>query len=117
MTSFYTLLEKIKERPGMYLGRESITALFYFIEGYKYALMDAGIAADNELQEFRQFQPWLQKRVHITISASWAGIILLQSVDERDAFRNFFVFFDEFLTKIRKKKKRTAALEKVKEEH
>lgn len=97
MTNFYDLLEKIREKPGMYLGSPSVSALFHFLQGYKVALMEAGISPNKELQEFGEFQSWLAKRESINISASWAKIIIFQSIDERDGFDNFFKFFDEFL--------------------
>ena len=34
MDSYYTLLNKIRERPGLYLGKKSLTLLTSFLNGY-----------------------------------------------------------------------------------
>lgn len=34
MNSFYFMLQKIRERPGVFLGRKSLEALIHFLNGY-----------------------------------------------------------------------------------
>ncbi|HBY76035.1 MAG TPA: hypothetical protein DEG47_03275, partial [Cyanobacteria bacterium UBA11148] len=47
----------------------------------------------------REFQPWIQKRFNVQTVNSWAKIILLYSVDEKEAFTYFFKLLDEFLVR------------------
>lgn len=96
MISLYQLLEKIKERPGMYIGYPSVSELFMFLCGYKRACQDMELPLSDEEQEFHEFQPWLQKRFGVSTSASWARIILLYSGDEADGLKNFFDLLTEF---------------------
>jgi hypothetical protein len=37
MSKLYEVLDKIKERPGMYIGRSSVSDLFMFLVGYGFA--------------------------------------------------------------------------------
>ncbi|WP_199315248.1 MULTISPECIES: hypothetical protein [Oscillatoriales] len=63
MISLYQLLQKIKERPGMYIGYPSVSDLFMFLCGYKRACQDMGLPLSDEEEEFHEFQPWLQKKL------------------------------------------------------
>lgn len=98
MISFYQLLLKIKEKPGLYIGYPSVSDLFMFLCGYRRACQDMGLPLSEEEREFHQFQPWLQQRFSVTTSASWAKIILLYAGSEPQAFEMFFDLFEEFLT-------------------
>ena len=37
MEPLYSLLDKIKEKPGMYLGYASVSNLYMFLCGYEYS--------------------------------------------------------------------------------
>lgn len=91
MSGIFDILEKIKARPGMYIGKASVSDLFIFLAGYKTARREFGIeptARENEF--YGEFQPWLQKRFQVMSVNSWAKIIMLYSVDEREGFEYFF---------------------------
>jgi hypothetical protein len=92
----YEMLDSIKQRPGMYLGRCSITRLRAFLDGYMGARADLAIALTGQEKEFGKFQNWIQKRFNITSTHGWDSIILFYSADERDALNNFFELFEEF---------------------
>ncbi|NJM62424.1 MAG: hypothetical protein HC849_23080 [Oscillatoriales cyanobacterium RU_3_3] len=97
MSGIFDILEKIKARPGMYIGKASVSDLFIFLAGYKTARREFGIeptARENEF--YGEFQPWLQKRFQVMSVNSWAKIIMLYSVDEREGFEYFFQLLDEF---------------------
>ena len=96
MTDLYDLLEKIKQKPGMYIGSPNINNLLMFLCGYQYACEAMQLPESEQESEFAQFQPWLQTKFGINTSASWAKIILLYSSDEADAFKNFFDLLTEF---------------------
>ncbi len=92
----YDLLQRIKERPGMYLGRCSITRLSMLLMGYSLARGDLDLPTTAQESEFDKFQEWIQKRFNITSSHGWDSIILFYSADERDALDNFFKLFEKF---------------------
>jgi hypothetical protein len=98
MSSFYEIIEKIQNNPGMYLGQPSVNNLFLFLVGYKTARQELNIQpTEVELIFNREFQPWLQKKYEITTVNSWAKIIQFYSQNEMEAFKSFFRLLDEFL--------------------
>ena len=96
MIVLYELLEKIQQKPGMYIGSPNINNLLMFLCGYQYACEAMQLPENEQESEFAQFQPWLQSKFGVNTSASWAKIILLYSSDEADAFKNFFDLLTEF---------------------
>lgn len=96
MSNLYELIERLKKRPGMYLGKASIIRFKSFLDGYVGARNDFGFPLTQDEQKFNQFQEWIQERFKITSSHSWADIILFYSQDERDALKQFFELFEEF---------------------
>lgn len=95
-SSFYELIEKIKQRPDLYLGKPSISHLQVFLDGYTYARLELGIPLTEQEQEFEGFQEWIEKRFNQHSSQSWPQIILAYSEDESDALDRFFQLFEEF---------------------
>ena len=97
MADLFAMLGKVKAKPGMYLGKPSVYDLFMFLSGYKAAKLEMGIRpTDEELEFYREFQPWLQDKFSISTSNSWAKIIQFYSKDEQEAFERFFTLLDEF---------------------
>lgn len=93
----YDLLQRIKQRPGMYLGRRSITRLSMLLMGYSLARNELGLPITKQEKEFGGFQEWIQEKFKITSSHGWDSIILFYSADETDALDNFFQLFEQFL--------------------
>jgi hypothetical protein len=94
----FEILEKIKARPGIYLGKPSVSDLFIFLAGYKTARRELGIkTTEQEMEFYGEFQPWLQKKFQVQTVNSWAKIIMLYSIDEKEGFEYFFKLLDEFL--------------------
>ncbi|MEG3840311.1 hypothetical protein [Microcoleus sp. herbarium14] len=97
MSGLLEIIQKIKARPGMYIGKHSVSDLFVFLAGYKTARRELGIeSSEQENEFFGEFQPWLQRRFKVLSVNSWAKIIMLYSVDEREGFEYFFKLLDEF---------------------
>lgn len=92
----HQMLQRIKQRPGMYLGKCSISRLRSFLDGYRLARQDLALPATEEETEFNDFQEWIQERFEIKSYYGWNDIILLNSADERDAFNKFFELFEKF---------------------
>ncbi len=97
MTNLYETLQQIKETPGMYLGRPSVSDLFMFLVGYEFARTEMGEELDEEEELFYDsFQPWLQQRLGVKSVTSWAKLIMLSCHDEKAGFDKFFLLLDEF---------------------
>ena len=94
---FFDLLQRIKQRPGMYLGKCSITRLRAFLDGYETARAELGFPDTEQQQQLDGFQEWIQERYQITSTHGWDSIILFFSVDEKDALDKFFKLLEEFL--------------------
>ncbi|MFM2064843.1 MAG: hypothetical protein RLZZ507_4514 [Cyanobacteriota bacterium] len=97
MSGVLEILEKVRNKPGMYIGRPSVSDLFMFLVGYEYARSELGSELSAEDDDFYgEFQPWLQKKLGITSVSSWAKIIMLYCQDEKAGFEYFFRLLDEF---------------------
>lgn len=98
MTTLFDLFEKIKAKPGLYLGNTSISKLRMFILGYRFARSELNIlSTEAESDFYKNFQPWLQNRLSIRTVNAWDKIILLTCSDEKTAFNYFFELLTEFL--------------------
>lgn len=95
--NFYQLLDKIKTRPALYLGKRSICSLPAFLDGYTFAYRQLGIPVTEQEQEFTEFQDWIEKQFNQQSTRSWARIILFYSEDESQALDTFFQLFENFL--------------------
>ena len=97
MSKLFEILQKIKTKPGMYIGRASVSDLFHFLVCFKTALRELGVEATKEEMDFyREFQPWIQKKYHVSTSNSWAKIIMLHCGSEQEGFNTFYRLLDEF---------------------
>lgn len=97
MSGVYEILAKIQAKPGLYIGRPSVSDLFMFLVGYECSRSELGIENTEDEEDFYgEFQPWLQKKLGITTVSSWAKMIMLYCHDERAGFEKFFNLLDEF---------------------
>lgn len=97
MGGLFEFLDRVKEKPGMYLGTASVTHLRLFLVGYRFARAELNISSsDEEVDFYRNFQPWLQKRLRVYTMNSWDKMLLLQSANEPEAFQLFFALLNEF---------------------
>lgn len=92
----HDVLQRIKQRPGMYLGKCSITRLSMLLAGYAMARAELGLPVTEQEKEFGGFQDWIQERYKINSTHGWDSIILFYSADERDALNKFFELFEKF---------------------
>lgn len=99
MDNFYDLLQKIKKRPAMYLGRNSIFSLQAFLDGYYFARRELGLPLTAQESEFQEFLQWIRIRFNVETGQLWASILLFQCADERSAVERFFSLFEEFLNR------------------
>lgn len=96
-STVFDLLDRVRERPGMYLGYPSVCSLFMFLNGYEVARDEAGIELTEDEESFYdKFQPWLQQRLGVRSMASWEKLIMLSCHDEKTGFERFFELLAEF---------------------
>ncbi|NET02478.1 MAG: hypothetical protein F6K61_18310 [Sphaerospermopsis sp. SIO1G1] len=96
MDNLYKLLEKIKKRPAIYLGKTSIFSLQSFLDGYYFARREIGISLTAEETEFQDFLQWIRHKFNVETGQLWSSIILFHSADEKSAVDRFFTLFEEF---------------------
>ena len=97
MSNFYDLLQKVKQRPALYLGKHSLSHLQVFLDAYTFARRELGIEITEQEREFEDFQEWIEQRFNQPDTQSWSRIILFYSGDESDALDRFFELFEDFL--------------------
>jgi hypothetical protein len=97
MSNFYELLQKVQQRPSLYLGKRSLSHLQVFLDAYTFARREMGIEPTEQEQYFEEFQDWIEQRFNQVDTQSWSRIILFYSEDESDALEKFFELFEEFL--------------------
>ncbi len=89
------LINKIKERPDMYICSRSVSFLRAFLNGYSLGLKE------SELSEFQSemegFQRWIYKQYGFATNQSWNQIILFISPNEDQALDHFFELFERYL--------------------
>ena len=94
MSDLLSVLNELRRRPGMYIGRPSVIRLAAFLRGYDYALSKLdGRSVDPILPAFRD---WIHQRFQ-TRKVSWEDLILQHSKDEEDAWKGLWELFDEYL--------------------
>jgi len=70
MTDLYELIQRIRTRPSMYLGKPYITRFKAFWDGYIGARNDLGFALKEQEETLNRFQLWIQSRFKVTSSHS-----------------------------------------------
>ena len=96
MLDLYDLLGKIKQRSSLYLGKQSLSHLHVFLDGYTFARRQLGIPVTEQETKFEEFQEWVENRFNQVDTQSWSRIILFYAEDEADALNRFFDLFEEF---------------------
>jgi hypothetical protein len=91
--NLYDILDKMRERPGMYLGSHSITRLEAFICGFYEG-------SNDEVPEnppFGDFNDFVGKFYGKYTTAGWKNLILADHYgNEQEALDRFFVLLDEY---------------------
>ena len=85
------LIEKIKERPSSFIGKNSIFCLESFLFGVTF------VKKWDDEEILKDFQKWIAKEYRIKTSHSWSSILNFYSSNEYTALEKFFNEFDKFL--------------------
>ena len=92
------LLDVIREKPVLYMGESTLTALYHFLGGYETAKYIHQIPLRNILPI--DFNDWVAYRLHFRESSSgYKRMILQHFPDESVALDQFFRLIDEHRTR------------------
>ena len=99
------MYQKIREKPGLYIGKPSLTLLAAFMNGYmiRQSEIYGGDETDETNEEYWRFQKFVQDyhgitRIHpdIPITEGSNTIICNNCSNEEEAFYKFFEIRDQF---------------------
>ncbi|ARS41322.1 hypothetical protein CA265_17340 [Sphingobacteriaceae bacterium GW460-11-11-14-LB5] len=97
--NLYEFIDLTKVRTAMYIGDESLSALYFCIGGYYWACGING--TDEKLQpDFSLFHDFVANYyLYRDSTAGWKNIILAENFgDEKRALKEFYKLFDMFRT-------------------
>lgn len=91
MDKTYKLLQEIRKRPEIYIGKASLERLYAFLNGYKHhELPSPPDCLDG-------FQNYVEGIYDIHTDHNWASIIQFFSSTEEEAFNEFYKLFDNYM--------------------
>jgi hypothetical protein len=93
------LINKIEQRPELFIGKKSVSLLYVFINGFLNGMQIYNPSLENEL--YKYFSTWIGKKYDESRSLNWAGLILEIEKDEKKACDRFFIEFKEYINEIR----------------
>jgi hypothetical protein len=92
-SDLYAMLDKMRERPALYLGATSISLMAAFIDGFKAATN----YETSESTSFDGFNDFVGKFYGKYTTAGWKNLILADHFgNEIEALTRFYVLLDEF---------------------
>lgn len=96
--SLFEKLDLVRLRPGMYLGANSVSKLFTFISGFRFALSYESPKLQSEGHlPFTYFNVYVANRYNCSGSMGWANILLeVCNGSEEEGLKLFFELLDEF---------------------
>ena len=115
MSELYYLLQDIRPRPALYLGKKSLTALRIFISGYEFKEMidDRARATGLDfvenhdeffnitIKESPRFLDYFDRFVNVyynvVTTLGWCNLILEDTQSEEKAIDKFYELLDEYV--------------------
>ncbi|MDE6567654.1 MAG: hypothetical protein K2K70_07980 [Lachnospiraceae bacterium] len=97
--SISNMIEKIRKKPGLYIGGNNITALWHFLNGYRFGQESCATKCDNVLLplDFKFMDEFTRVQLNCRNSLGWCHNILdFCNGDEEKAIDKFFELYDEF---------------------
>lgn len=90
----YNLLQVMKERPAVFIGKKSLRYLSTYISGYIHCMYDM---EDVHPEFLPGFQEYIEKYYNVQKMKHWSEIIQFFSGTEESAFDRFYEHVEEFL--------------------
>ncbi len=95
------LLSGLKRRPGLYIGKTTLTGFVGFVHGYKNALMMTKLYSERViLPDGLNDYAAMKYLGHAKTSKGWFTLILENEPDEKKAFDVFWELLDEYLVSL-----------------
>lgn len=96
--SLYEKLDLVRLRPAMYIGVNSVSRLFTFISGFRFALpYDSRKLHSEGHLPFSYFNEYVAERYNCSGPMGWANILLEAcNNSEEEGLKLFFKILDEF---------------------
>lgn len=95
------LLSGLKRRPGLYIGKTTLTGFVGFVHGYKNALMMTKLYSERViLPDGLNDYAAMKYLGHTETSKGWFTLILENEPDEKKAFDLFWEVLDEYLVSL-----------------
>lgn len=89
------LLDNIRKKPGLYLGKKSLHLLRAYMNGY--LLGKAEAIGDGEGDIFLDFQSYIEDKFSMSQTPyGWVEIISSAYSSDEEAFDEFFKFYNDF---------------------
>lgn len=105
MGAILEVLQKIRQRPALYLGRPSVNNLYMFVQGYNLA---RGDEAREDYELLAGFGESVRKRFRITSSQGWARTIEFFSTSAEDELALFWELLDNYLAQRKTTRKKVS---------
>jgi hypothetical protein len=94
--TFFGLLDAIRERPGLFIGRKSLGDFSAWLDGYWFARMQGGLPPLPDEAEFDGFDAFVCAKYRWRDAGGWAAKIAYYYRDDALALDEFFKLVDEF---------------------
>ena len=94
MDSIFELLEEVRKRPTMYITKKSIHCLRAYLDGWMHRNTDEV----KDLQQWGEFNDWVEVKYNVRSTQGWAKIIEFWSLDDVEAVDHFFALLTEYKT-------------------
>lgn len=98
MDHYYEWLQRIRERPGLFLGVKSLDSMFFHHLGY----LDRTYGENSEYRDClngTEFEEYVHTYYDNDISSrDWHSLIVLKTESQEAAFDKFFELFDAFIS-------------------
>ncbi len=97
--TIYSLFDDIEEKPGMFLGGKSLTALRHFVSGFEWGTYQMQHSSWQNGQEraYSEFLAWCQH--HKRMSGGWFSSLSSEVEDEEAKFDRFYRLLKEYRSK------------------
>lgn len=99
----FRCLARVRVRPGMYLGDETVRTLGAYLAGYQHALINEGLYEDSFAKfpdrtpdVLSAFARWLLVEANDTRTISWSALIESEDPSSRNIY-SFYRRFEQFL--------------------
>jgi hypothetical protein len=100
MCHVYTLLQKIRERPGFYLGSKNLSHLHHFMCGFAYGILENKTTERKPVSynpySLQGFNGFVHRYYNESTTKSERTLIIDHTNSEEEAFDKYYELLDDF---------------------